>query len=62
MMPCSFCGENITPGTGKMYVKTDSKIFYFCSTKCEKNMTKLGRKPRKMPWTKEHASLKKKGK
>lgn len=38
-------------GTGFMYVKKDSKILYFCSRKCEKNMLVLGRKPRTTTWT-----------
>jgi len=52
MAKCSFCGEAIKPGTGKMYVKSDGKIFYFCSNKCEKHMLKLKRKPLKTKWTK----------
>jgi len=51
-MKCSFCGEEIERGTGKMYVKKDGKILYFCSMKCEKNMLKLGRKPLQTKWTK----------
>ncbi|MBP2133021.1 large subunit ribosomal protein L24e [Methanomicrobium sp. W14] len=47
---CSFCGEQIKPGTGKMYVKKDGSIFYFCSSKCESNY-RLGRVPRRVPWT-----------
>lgn len=39
------------PGTGKMFVKNDGTIFYFCSSKCEKNMLKLKRIPRKVKWT-----------
>jgi large subunit ribosomal protein L24e len=38
------------PGKGKMYVKKDGKLFYFCSMKCEKNMLKLKRKPAKQKW------------
>lgn len=53
-MKCSFCGIEIPIGTGKMYVKKDGKIFYFCSNKCEKNLIKLGRKARKTTWTNEH--------
>ena len=53
MVKCSFCGIEITRGTGKIFVKKDSKILYFCSSKCEKNMLKLGRKPRTKKWTKE---------
>ena len=47
---CSFCGGEVEPGTGKMYVKKDGSIFYFCCTKCENNY-KLGRVPRKVLWT-----------
>jgi len=52
-MKCTFCQKKIEPGTGKMYVKSDGKIFYFCRMKCEKNMIKLRRKPRFTRWTKE---------
>ena len=57
-MKCSFCGTDIPPGTGLMYVQKDGKILYFCSRKCEKNMLKLGRKPRKVKWTNEFHKLK----
>jgi large subunit ribosomal protein L24e len=53
MAKCSFCGVEIEKGTGKMLVKKDGKIFYFCSMKCEKNLTKLKRKPRTKQWTEE---------
>ena len=33
-----------------MFVKDDGKIFYFCSSKCEKNMFKLGREPKHVDW------------
>ncbi|MEM2933321.1 MAG: 50S ribosomal protein L24e [Methanocellales archaeon] len=46
---CSFCNKTIEPGSGKMFVKKDGTIFYFCSSKCEKNMM-LGRIPRKLKW------------
>ena len=52
MVRCSFCGENLPQGTGKMFVKTDTKILYFCSRKCEKNSLNLKRKPREQKWTK----------
>ncbi|WP_456369930.1 50S ribosomal protein L24e [Geoglobus sp.] len=48
---CSFCGEEIEPGTGKIYVRRDGKILHFCSRKCEKNMVVLKRNPRKLKWT-----------
>ncbi len=47
---CTFCGGDIEPGTGKMLVKKDGAIQYYCSTKCENN-AKLGRVPRRTPWT-----------
>ncbi|MBW2999817.1 50S ribosomal protein L24e [Candidatus Woesearchaeota archaeon] len=58
MVKCSFCGHPIEKGTGKMFVKKDGKILYFCSNKCEKNMFKLKRKSRKVKWTAEAAKIK----
>lgn len=52
---CSFCGKEIEIGTGKMFVKRDGKVFYFCSRKCEKNMIELKRNPRKLKWTKYYS-------
>ena len=49
-MKCSFCKKEIEKGTGKIFVKNDGKIFYFCSNKCDKNMLKLKRKPSKQKW------------
>ncbi|MEK6861363.1 MAG: 50S ribosomal protein L24e [Nanoarchaeota archaeon] len=51
MAKCSFCGTNLKPGFGMMYIKVDGKILYFCSSKCRKNMIKLNRKPIKFKWT-----------
>ena len=48
---CNFCGEMLEPGTGKMFVKKDGTIYFFCSSKCQNNH-KLGRVPRRVPWTK----------
>ncbi len=48
---CSFCGREIEPGTGMMYVKKDGTILYFCSSKCRKNMLKTRRDPKKIRWT-----------
>jgi len=50
-LTCTFCGGAMEPGTGKMFVKRDGTIFYFCSTKCQNNQ-KLGRVPRRVAWTK----------
>ncbi|MBU7009969.1 MAG: 50S ribosomal protein L24e [Theionarchaea archaeon] len=52
-MKCNFCGKEIEKGTGKMYVRKDGSVLYFCSGKCEKNMIKLGRKPRKFKWAQQ---------
>jgi large subunit ribosomal protein L24e len=47
---CTFCGNQLEPGTGKMYVKKDGSVMYFCSSKCQNNQ-KLGRVPRRVEWT-----------
>jgi len=48
---CSFCGEEIEPGTGRMFVKKDGTILQFCNSKCYKNMIELRRIPRRTAWT-----------
>ncbi len=48
---CSFCGNTMEIGTGKMFVKKDGLIMYFCKSKCEKNGLGLKRTPRKFKWT-----------
>ncbi|MGL6298930.1 MAG: 50S ribosomal protein L24e [Methanobacteriaceae archaeon] len=53
MRVCSFCNKEMEEGTGKMYVKKDGSVYFFCTSKCEKNMIKLGRVPRKVKWVKE---------
>ena len=58
-MRCSFCKQNINKGTGKIYVQKTGKVLYFCSSKCEKNMLKLKRKPRTTKWTQEYQDIKK---
>ncbi len=50
-MKCSFCQNELKPGTGKMFGKKDGKILFFCSSKCENNLLKLKRKPRLTGWT-----------
>lgn len=49
-MKCSFCDNNIEQGTGVMLIRNDGKVFYFCSKKCEINMTKLRREPKNIKW------------
>ena len=58
MAKCTFCGRLIPQGTGKMFVKTDGRIYDFCSMKCEKNMLKLNRKPRETKWTVDYRKAK----
>ncbi len=51
MAKCDFCGKAVEAGTGKIFVKRDGKIINFCSSKCEKNLLKLRRKPLVTKWT-----------
>jgi len=51
-MRCIFCNKIIEPGKGFVYIKNDGKALNFCSSKCQKNMLKLKRKPKKIKWTK----------
>jgi large subunit ribosomal protein L24e len=55
MKVCSFCGREIEPGTGSMYVKKDGTIMLFCTNKCSKNMIDMGRVPRTVTWTRAYA-------
>ena len=54
MPKCTFCGNVIEKGTGKMFVKKDGRMYYCCSSKCEKNMLKLKRKPIKTRWSRRY--------
>lgn len=56
MTHCSFCGNDLEKGSGKMSVKSDGSIMYFCSCKCEKNS--LIRDKKKVKWTSEYRKLK----
>ncbi|MFP4197937.1 MAG: 50S ribosomal protein L24e [Methanomassiliicoccales archaeon] len=51
---CSFCGHEIEPGTGRMYVRKDGTVFQFCASKCYKNMIELRRIPRRTTWTAQY--------
>lgn len=51
---CTFCGNDIEPGTGKMFIRKDGTIYFFCSSKCQKNTLKLGRIGRKVRWTRRY--------
>jgi large subunit ribosomal protein L24e len=52
---CTFCGNEIEPGTGRMYVKKDGVTYQFCTSKCYKNMVELKRVPRRTTWTSWYA-------
>jgi large subunit ribosomal protein L24e len=63
-MNCSFCGKDIPRGTEMIFVNKRGKALYFCSSKCDKNLIKLGRKPRETKWTaayKEEKAIRTKG-
>jgi large subunit ribosomal protein L24e len=47
---CDYCGADIEPGTGTMFVSNDGSTTHFCSSKCENNAD-LGREPRTLEWT-----------
>ena len=49
---CDYCGDDIPPGTGTMFVRTYGTTIHYCSSKCEKN-DGLGREPRDVEWTEE---------
>ena len=53
MVKCSFCRNIIELGTGTLFVKKDGSALNFCSSKCRKNMLKLGRTARHLKWTKQ---------
>lgn len=53
---CSFCRGAVPPGKGKIFVKKSGRILHFCSSKCEKNLLKLGRNPRKVKWVKKSSA------
>lgn len=47
---CDYSGEEIEPGTGIMYVRTDGTVLHFVDSKAEKNYF-LGREARDLEWT-----------
>lgn len=58
MTNCSFCGDAIEVGTGKMYIKRDGTVFHFCTAKCQANQVELGRINRHVGWTQAAADAK----
>lgn len=52
---CSFCAEEIEPGTGMTFVKRDGTVFQFCSSSCRKQQLGLGRIGHRLKWTRAYA-------
>ena len=46
---CDYSGQEIEPGTGTMYVKTNGTVLWFADAKCEKNYL-MGREARDLEW------------
>ncbi len=46
---CDYSGQEIEPGTGTMYVRTDGTVLWFADSKCEKNYF-MGREARDLGW------------
>lgn len=51
---CTFCGKEISPGTGSAYVQRTGIVLRFCSSKCRKAKIIWNRDPRKLKWTKSY--------
>ncbi|MFH1752365.1 MAG: 50S ribosomal protein L24e [archaeon] len=50
-MKCHFCDKEVLQGTGMIYAKKDGTVYFYCSSKCEKNELKLGRHKKNVRWT-----------
>ena len=46
---CDYSGQEIEPGTGTMFVRTDGTVLWFADSKCEKNYL-MGREARDLEW------------
>ena len=53
-MKCKFCKEEIPKGKGILLASSKGDVAYYCSSKCEKNATKLKRKPEKVNWVRKN--------
>jgi large subunit ribosomal protein L24e len=51
---CSYCGKEIQPGRGMLFVQRAGSVLYFCSNKCKKSQLVLKRDPKKLKWTERY--------
>ena len=51
---CSFCAQEIEPGTGTIFVKRDGTVYQFCSSSCRKQQLHLGRIGHRFKWTRAY--------
>lgn len=58
MVKCSFCGKDESPNRGVHLMKNTGVVLYFCSSKCRKNLLKLGRDRRNVKWTEAYRAKK----
>ncbi|MCL4332362.1 MAG: 50S ribosomal protein L24e [Candidatus Thermoplasmatota archaeon] len=55
---CNFCGSEIEPGSGSVFVRKDGNLLNFCSRKCRVNALTLRRVSRRSRWTAEYHNIK----
>lgn len=48
---CSYCGKEVEPGRGILFVQRSGSVLSFCSNKCKKSQLVLKRDPKKLKWT-----------
>lgn len=59
MPKCSFCGCEVQKGFGTLYATKTGDVFWYCSSKCERNK-KLGRSANKLGWIRKSEAAKQK--
>ncbi|MFH0714838.1 MAG: 50S ribosomal protein L24e [Candidatus Diapherotrites archaeon] len=57
-MKCSFCGNEMPKGMGKIVARKDNTVVFLCTKKCEKNLLKLNRAPNRTRWTEAYKKTK----
>ncbi|MCG3215596.1 MAG: 50S ribosomal protein L24e [Candidatus Heimdallarchaeota archaeon] len=51
---CSYCGKEIDPGCGMLFVQRTGSVLQFCSNKCKKSQLYMKRDPKKLKWTERY--------